>query len=115
MGYDTEAAIAYKEKMDATIKGLEDEAAALTGKDNKKARTEKSKEASALKSEKMYVDACKEASQQRRQRRQSPSSRKRRQRQRKKKKSQRRSKSRQASARRNATSSRNSKEISLRA
>jgi len=57
--YDTEAAIAYKEKIDATIKGLEEEAAALTGKDNKKARTEKSKEASALKSEKMYVDACK--------------------------------------------------------
>merc|ERR1712048_908945 len=39
--------------------GLEEEAAALTGKDNKKARTEKSKEASSLKSEKMYVDACK--------------------------------------------------------
>merc|ERR1711976_682832 len=57
--YDTDAAIAYKEKTDATIKGLEVEAAALTGKDNKKARTEKSKEASALKSEKMYVDACK--------------------------------------------------------
>merc|ERR1712050_680722 len=59
--YDKEAAIAYKEKTDATIKGLEDEAAALTGKDNKKARAEKSKEASALKSEKMYVDACKVA------------------------------------------------------
>merc|ERR1711868_164309 len=57
--YDTEAAIAYKEKIDATIKGLEEEAAALTGKDNKKARTEKSKEASALKADKMYVDACK--------------------------------------------------------
>merc|ERR1719329_1899215 len=39
------------------IKALEDEAAALTGKDNKKARTEKSKEASALKTTPEYIDA----------------------------------------------------------
>merc|ERR1712070_103579 len=35
----------------------EDEAAALTGKDNKKARSEKSKEASALKTTPEYIDA----------------------------------------------------------
>merc|ERR1712190_432998 len=37
----------------------EAEAEALTGKDNKKARTEKSKEASAMKNDKKYIDACK--------------------------------------------------------
>merc|ERR1712232_628902 len=44
---------------DAKIKSLEEEAKALTGKDNKKARTEKSKEASALKVTKEYIDALK--------------------------------------------------------
>merc|ERR1712066_399763 len=34
-------------------------AEALTGKDNKKARTEKSKEASAMKNDPKYIDACK--------------------------------------------------------
>merc|ERR1719231_1542201 len=38
---------------------LEAEAAALTGKDNKKARQEKSKAASALKTTPEYIDACK--------------------------------------------------------
>merc|ERR1711865_1166869 len=38
-------------------KGLDEEAAALTRKDNKKARTEKSKEASALKTSPEYIDA----------------------------------------------------------
>merc|ERR1712046_101868 len=38
---------------------LEAEAAALTGKDNKKARQEKSKEASALKVTPEYIDAVK--------------------------------------------------------
>merc|ERR1712066_736815 len=45
--------------VDEQIAALEAEAAALTGKDNKKARTEKSKEASALKTEPKYIDACK--------------------------------------------------------
>merc|ERR1712187_889046 len=46
---------------DEKIKAKEEEANALTGKDNKKARTEKSKEVSAMKTEPMYVDACKVA------------------------------------------------------
>merc|ERR1712014_397344 len=37
----------------------EDQANALTGKDNKKARTELSKEVSTMKTEETYVDACK--------------------------------------------------------
>merc|ERR1712176_1508141 len=41
------------------IKEKEDAAAALTGKDDKKARTEMSKEVSAMKAEEKYVDACK--------------------------------------------------------
>merc|ERR1711897_71610 len=44
---------------DTKIKEKEDAAAALTGKDNKKARTEMSKEVSAMKAEEKYVDACK--------------------------------------------------------
>merc|ERR1719231_218923 len=43
--------------MDAKFAALEAEAAALTGKDNKKARQEKSKEASALKLTPEYIDA----------------------------------------------------------
>lgn len=54
---DKEAAQAFKDEADAKIKALEDEAAALTGKDNKKARTEKSKEASALSKTPEYIDA----------------------------------------------------------
>merc|ERR1712127_186244 len=54
---DKEAAQKFKDETDAKIKALEDEAAALTGKDNKKARTEKSKEASALKTTPEYIDA----------------------------------------------------------
>jgi len=54
---DKEAAQKYKDDTDAKIKCLDDEAAALTGKDNKKARTEKSKEASALKTSPEYIDA----------------------------------------------------------
>lgn len=54
---DKEAAQKFKDGADAKIKALEDEAAALTGKDNKKARTEKSKEASALKTTPEYIDA----------------------------------------------------------
>jgi len=57
--YDVEGATAYKAEHEDKIKEKEDAAAALTGKDNKKARTEISKEASAMKSEEKYVDACK--------------------------------------------------------
>merc|ERR1712217_390843 len=56
---DLEGATAYKEQHEVKIKEKEDQAAALTGKDNKKARTEISKEVSAMKSEEKYVDACK--------------------------------------------------------
>merc|ERR1712050_441144 len=49
----------FKESHEAAIKAKEAEAEALTGKDNKKARTEKSKEASAMKTDPKYIDACK--------------------------------------------------------
>jgi len=54
---DKEAAQAFKDETDAKIKALEDEAAALTGKENKKARSEKSKDASALSKTPEYIDA----------------------------------------------------------
>merc|ERR1719428_358797 len=54
---DVEAATKFKEQTDAKMKALEDEAAALTGKDNKKARQEKSKEAAAIKTTPEYIDA----------------------------------------------------------
>merc|ERR1712232_1339889 len=57
--FDTGAAEAFKAEMDAKKVALEAEAAALTGKDNKKARTEKSKEASAIKNDPKYIDALK--------------------------------------------------------
>merc|ERR1712048_297905 len=56
---DLEGATAYKAEHEAKIKEKEDAAAALTGKDNKKARTELSKEVSTMKAEEKYVDACK--------------------------------------------------------
>jgi len=56
---DTAAAQAFKDEHDAKIKVIEDEAAALTGKDNKKARTAKEKEAKAMKDEPKYIDAVK--------------------------------------------------------
>merc|ERR1712217_769806 len=56
---DLEGATAYKAEHEALIKEKEEAAAALTGKDNKKARTELSKEVSAMKAEEKYVDACK--------------------------------------------------------
>jgi len=56
---DLEGATAYKAEHEAKIKEKEEAAAALTGKDNKKARTELSKEVSAMKAEEKYVDACK--------------------------------------------------------
>jgi len=54
---DVDGATAFKTKADAQHAALEAEAAALTGKDNKKARTEKSKEASAVKTTPEYIDA----------------------------------------------------------
>lgn len=57
MEFDTAGAEAYKTEIEAKIEALKEEEAALTGKENKKARTEKAKEASALKSEKKYIDA----------------------------------------------------------
>merc|ERR1712032_845089 len=57
--FDAQAAQAFKDQADADIKKLEEEAAALTGKDNKKARTEKSKQASSMKTSKEYIDALK--------------------------------------------------------
>merc|ERR1719324_1902136 len=56
---DTAAAQAFKDAADAKKKALEDEAAALTGKDNKKAHSEKSKEASEVTKDPKYIDALK--------------------------------------------------------
>merc|ERR1719265_586360 len=56
---DIPAATKFKEEADAKFAALEAEAALLTGKDNKKARTEKSKEASEVKKTPEYIDACK--------------------------------------------------------
>lgn len=56
---DVPAATKFKEEADAKFAALEAEAAALTGKDNKKARTEKSKEASEIKKTPEYIDAVK--------------------------------------------------------
>merc|ERR1712217_726961 len=50
---------AFKDTHEAAIKAKEAEAEALTGRGNKKARTEKSKEASAMKNDPKYIDACK--------------------------------------------------------
>jgi len=56
---DVAAATKFKEEADAKFTALEAEAAALTGKDNKKARSEKSKEASEVKKTPEYIDAVK--------------------------------------------------------
>merc|ERR1712217_408074 len=55
---DLPAAEAYKAEVDAQIAALEKEVAELTGKDNKKARTEKSKQISEIKVGNQYIDAC---------------------------------------------------------
>merc|ERR1711896_76479 len=57
--YDVEGAKAFVEEWDANIKAMEEEVKALTGKDNKKARTEKSKAISAAKNDPKYIDATK--------------------------------------------------------
>lgn len=56
---DLEGAEKHKAEVDAQIAALEAQAAQLTGKDNKKDRTAKSKEISELKVQKQYIDACK--------------------------------------------------------
>merc|ERR1711879_67658 len=56
---DTDAAQKFKDAADADIKKIMDEAEALTGKDNKKARKAKEKEASDKKVAKEYIDALK--------------------------------------------------------
>merc|ERR1712066_197125 len=54
---DTAAAVAFKEAEDAKMAELDEIIKGLTGKDNKKARTEKEKEKKALKDSKQYIDA----------------------------------------------------------
>merc|ERR1712032_1237580 len=54
---DTAGATAFKEAEDAKIAALDEIIKGLTGKDNKKARTEKEKERKALKDSKQYIDA----------------------------------------------------------
>jgi len=58
---DTAGAETFKAEFEQKLAAMEAEVAALTGKDNKKARTEKSKEISAAKNDKQYIDACKVA------------------------------------------------------
>jgi len=56
---DRVAAEKFKADVDAQVAALDGQIAALTGKENKKERTAKSKEASDLKVGKQYIDACK--------------------------------------------------------
>merc|ERR1719301_426889 len=57
--YDKAAAQAHLDECDAAIKAMEEEVKLLTGKDNKKAQTEKKKAISAAKNDPMYIDATK--------------------------------------------------------
>jgi len=59
--YDTDGAKAFMGEHEAAIKALEEEVATLTGKDNKKAQTEKKKQVSAAKNDLKYIDATKVA------------------------------------------------------
>merc|ERR1712032_1750558 len=54
---DTAAAAAFKEAEDAKMAELDEVIKGLTGKDNKKARTDKEKEKKAIKDSKQYIDA----------------------------------------------------------
>jgi len=56
---DKAAAEKHKAEIEAQIAALEAEVATLTGKDNKKERTAKSKQVSDLKVTPQYIDACK--------------------------------------------------------
>merc|ERR1719262_1337912 len=57
--YDEVAAKAYMEECDAAIAAMEEEVKLLTGKENKKAQTEKKKAISAAKNDLKYIDATK--------------------------------------------------------
>mmetsp|Transcript_13956 Transcript_13956/g.16258 ORF Transcript_13956/g.16258 Transcript_13956/m.16258 type:complete len:111 (-) Transcript_13956:10-342(-) len=57
--YDKAEAERYKAEIETKINTLEEQAALLTGKDNKKERAAKGKEVAELKAEQRYVDACK--------------------------------------------------------
>merc|ERR1711874_540934 len=54
---DAAAAAAFKEAEDAKMAELDEVIKGLSGKDNKKARTEKEKEKKAIKDSKQYIDA----------------------------------------------------------
>merc|ERR1712217_1002698 len=56
---DKAAAAAFQAEHEAAMKAKQDHADTLTGKDNKKARTELSKEISAMKNDDKYIDALK--------------------------------------------------------
>mmetsp|Transcript_71404 Transcript_71404/g.185366 ORF Transcript_71404/g.185366 Transcript_71404/m.185366 type:complete len:281 (+) Transcript_71404:79-921(+) len=56
---DVPSAEAFKQEQEAAMKAKEEEANALTGKENKKARTEISKQVAAMKVDPKYIDACK--------------------------------------------------------
>merc|ERR1719359_1909403 len=58
---DKPAAEAFKEAHEALLTETQKVIDSLTGKDNKKERTTKSKELSELKVDKQYIDACKVA------------------------------------------------------
>jgi len=59
--YDVDGAKAFMAEHEGSIKALEAEVATLTGKDNKKAQTEKKKQISAAKNDLKYIDATKVA------------------------------------------------------
>jgi len=59
--FDVDAGAKYKAEVDAEIAKLQEEEAKLTGKDNKKARSELGKKVMNMKNEPKYVDACKAA------------------------------------------------------
>merc|ERR1719197_1524532 len=57
--YDQVAAQKHLDECDAAIKAMEEEVKLLTGKENKKAQTEKKKAISAAKNDLKYIDATK--------------------------------------------------------
>jgi len=57
--YDPVAAQKHLDECEAAIKVMEEEVKTLTGKENKKAQTEKKKAISAAKNDPMYIDATK--------------------------------------------------------
>jgi len=57
--YDVQGATKFVAEWEASIKDMEEEVKTLTGKENKKAQTEKKKEISAAKNDPKYIDATK--------------------------------------------------------